>query len=126
MVGQQFRFTIGKTKMNKIRLLIVFIILLIQSVVIAAQPLKLQWEAGVVDETHPAATGYKIYYSDDPANLSKFTIDVGNGLIYNLSAINLSYGVTYSFYVTAYNSTSESGPSNIIYFTWPSNPLLVF
>ena len=108
--------------MNKIRLLIVFIILLIQSVVIAAQPLKLQWEAS---ET-VGVTGYKIYYSDDTANLSKFTIDVGNGLIYNLSAINLSYGVTYSFYVTAYNSTSESGPSNIIYFTWPSNPLLVF
>lgn len=104
--------------MNKIRLLIAIVIVLIPLYVIAAFPtMRVEWEAGIGGAT---PTGFKIYYSDNPSDLDRYVVDAGNVLTIPISSMNLSPGVTYSIYATAYNSYGESGPSNMIYFTLPA------
>jgi len=83
---------------------------------------SLQWDdPGVEWDT---ITGYTVYFSDGIGDFNKSEItgdliradgsvtytDIDNKL-------NLHYGIEYTFYITAYNESGESGPSNTVTYT---------
>lgn len=88
--------------------LLSFLVCLLLPAAISAQ--TLEWEnadPGNVD-------GYIMYFSDDPADPDKYhkaIVGESNTSI-TFEELQLSPGVTYDFYVIAYNSTGESGASN--------------
>lgn len=58
-------------------------------------------------------TGYRIYWGTSSGSYPNNT-NVGNVLVYPLSSLGLSDGVTYFLVVRAFNGNGESGSSNEI------------
>ena len=58
-------------------------------------------------------TGYHLYYSTTEGEYAQF-VDVGKDISYSTDSLSLEEGTTYYFVVTAYNSSGESGYSNIV------------
>ena len=79
-------------------------ILLTASMACAA---TLQWD-------HDGADGFIVYYTDGTSN---FNYTVGDVRTCDTGLLNLIPGVEYTFHVTAYNETAESGPSNTVIWT---------
>ena len=64
--------------------------------------------------THDGADGFVIYYTD---GTNDYIYNVGNVTTCDVDLLNLTPGVEYTFYVTAWNSKGESGPSNTVTYT---------
>lgn len=60
--------------------------------------------------------GYNIYRREGPAEPIKFTLNQPD-LAFNDNTVK--DGVTYDYWVTAFNSSGESGPSNVVTLTIP-------
>jgi hypothetical protein len=77
-----------------------------------AQQVKLAWDAN----TEPDIAGYRVYYrTNDTAPLVQ--VDVGNVTLTTVS--NLTVGVTYTFFATAYNTGVAGVPSQESAFSEP-------
>lgn len=98
------------------RRLLAIILLLFAEVASAA---SLQWEAGVVDEDHAPATGYRIYYGSASGQYT-LNADAGNALQWPIPE-SWPAGVYY-FAATAYNATGESGYSNEVQWIKAETP----
>lgn len=82
---------------------------LIASILFAS--VGLIWDASP-DQT---VTGYALYYAPVNASMTN-RVDVGTPT--ETSVTNLTEGVSYWFFVTAYNSVgTESDPSNVLIYT---------
>lgn len=77
-----------------------------------AVDVKLAWDASA----DPTVIGYKLYYG--VVGGLKQTMNVGAKTVCTVSS--LVGGKTYEFSVTAYTSSAESDPSNLLTFTPPS------
>lgn len=66
---------------------------------------SVQWNASVVDETHGAPDGYRVYYGTDSNQLNT-TYDNGSALSFDIP--DEWPGDTYYFGVRAYNASGES------------------
>lgn len=83
---------------------------------------SLQWDDPGAE--WDSIVGYTIYFSDGTEDFNKTELkgnltradgsvtyaDIDNNL-------NLHYGIEYTFYITAYNDSGESGPSNTVTYT---------
>ena len=109
----------GDNKMKKLSLILAVVILFFAAPVFGV---ILTWDPN--SETDLA--GYLVYsveknsaeepYIDGPVAVSENPTFTLNELCYDP-------GKTYEYWVTAFNTTHESGPSNIVEYTWPTaNP----
>lgn len=92
------------------KLFIVLFMLFFVTTSVTAKSLK--WDPAV------RAEGYIVYYTDGDTNWNK---NVGNVSIVDIQEFNLTPGDTYSFHVTAYNSTGESDKSNTLKYLMTSS-----
>ncbi len=94
------------------KLIFVFVFMFISCSIVNAA--SLQWDAPISGNVE----GYIVYYSSPDGDFNK---NVGNVVqVDNIkNEFNLHPGTLYSFYVTAYNISGESGKSNTINFTSP-------
>jgi hypothetical protein len=74
----------------------------------------LKWDTPTGD-----VSGYTIYYGLSQGSYP-FSEDVGNVTQYSLNNFSLSEGTTYYFIVRAYNTSGESGDSNVTTYAVPS------
>ena len=74
----------------------------------SAQAATLQWD-------HAGADGFIMYYTDQTNNYN-YNV-VGDVREVDLDILQVTPGVEYTYYVTAYNSSGESGPSNTVTHT---------
>ena len=82
---------------------------------VVAAGINLMWDPS----PDPAAVGY-VVYSGPVGTAQPSRIEVGN--VTSALITNLQQGLTYLFYVTAYDSArNESDPSNVINYTVPSS-----
>jgi len=65
--------------------------------------------------THDGADGFIVYYTDQTNNYNYNVI--GDVRTCDLDLLNLAPGIEYTFHVTAYNETAESGTSNTVTYT---------
>ncbi len=87
----------------------------------------LSWDASIGE-----VTGYRVYYSTNSGSLTPKVdvdnapkvdvgnatkVDVGNVTSCSIDPLPLEEDTLYYFVVTAYNSASESGPSNMVSWT---------
>jgi len=85
----------------------------------AQASVTLEWDAS----PDPTVTGYALYYS---AVGSSVPIRQDVGLALTVTVSNLVVGVTYSFYVVAYNAYAvESDPSNVLFYTVLAPPAIL-
>jgi len=103
------------SKMKTIFLIVILMLVSIPS----AFAWSLAWDDSV------GATGYKIYYHelDNPGVVTE--IDVGNVTIFSLDNEELTKGIRYEFWCTAYNATDESSHSNHLRWTYPKDPVII-
>ena len=85
--------------------LLVFVFALVPAVACAD---SLEW-------THDGADGFIVYFADQ-SNAYNYNV-VGDVRECDIGLLNLTPGVEYTIYVTAYNETDESGPSNTVTYT---------
>ena len=72
-------------------------------------------QAGTLQWDHAGADGFIFYYTDGTNNYN-YTL-VGDVRTCDTGLLNLVPGLEYTIYVTAYNETAESGPSNSVTYT---------
>ena len=82
----------------------------------------LQWDDPGTEWT--SITGYTVYFSDGAENYNKTAlipelVRADGSVTYEDidNKFNLHYAIEYSFYITAYNDSGESGPSNTVTYT---------
>jgi len=102
-------------KQNMKCFLITVFLITVYSINVHASDPMLKWDASTGD-----VSGYKIYYGLSQGNYP-FSEDVGDVTQYSLSNFSLSEGTTYYFVVRAYNSSGESGNSNVTTFSVPDS-----
>jgi len=71
--------------------------------------------AGTLQWDHSGADGFIFYYTDGTNNYN-YNL-VGDVRTCDTGLLNLAPGVEYTIYVTSYNETAESGPSNSVVYT---------
>ena len=64
---------------------------------------------------HDGADGFVVYFTNQTDDYNYNVI--GDVRECELGLLNLTPGVEYTIYVTAYNDVDESGPSNIVVYT---------
>ena len=101
---QELEQTFKENDMKKI-LAILAMVLILPCIALAD---SLSW-------THDGADGFIVYYTDQTNNYNYNVI--GDVRTCDLDLLNLAPGVEYTFHVTAYNETAESGPSNTVTYT---------
>lgn len=109
-----------KTTIFGISVLLIFLI----GVYSNALGATLSWTASTGE-----ATGYKLYYGTSEGSYTQ-NVDVGDVTSYSTDPLPLTEGTPYYFVVTAYNSSGESGYSNMVSWTpadtTPPDPLTEF
>lgn len=101
-------------------LVLLFVLLLCISNVDAA---SLKWDEVVAPAGIKPVLGYIVYYKEIGDSTEVYNYNVGNVTTYSLdkgSALNLSPGTQYEFYVTVYNADGESPPSNTVDWVVPN------
>jgi len=101
---QELEQTFKENDMKKI-LAILAMVLILPCIALAD---SLSW-------THDGADGFIVYYTDQTNNYNYNVI--GDVRTCDLDLLNLAPGIEYTFHVTAYNETAESGPSNTVTYT---------
>ena len=90
---------------------------------VLAFPASLQWDDPGAEWSD--LIGYTVYFTDGTENFNK-SVPVSDlvraeGVSVTYPDIddklNLHYNIEYTFYITAYNDTAESGPSNSVTYT---------
>jgi len=104
------------------KLILTFCSLLMVSTCFAESYLK--WDPVEAPDGMKPVLGYLIHYTRPGMN-DDYVFDCGNVLTYPLEtgALNLGHGVTYDFFITAYNADGEGDPSNDVTWTRPPNAI---
>jgi hypothetical protein len=65
--------------------------------------------------------GIRIYWDDDITGVTKYADIPRPNNMATIADSNFTHGVAYSFWATAYNTSKESGPSNVVTATYNWN-----
>ena len=89
-------------------------IVLLSITTIYAASVTLAWDPNI----EPDVAGYRLYYGTS-SNMFGIVVNCGN--VTNYTVADLQNGLTYSFYVTCYNTSGlESEPSNVVDYSVPT------
>jgi hypothetical protein len=96
------------------RLFLTLVIVLLASPAFAV---TLAWDnaAGWVDQ---GVVGIRVYFDDSAGGVTRYADVPRPNNLATIDNANFTRGVEYNFWATAYNTSQESGPSNVVTATY--------